>query len=156
MAHPLELSYNWRPPVSIATIGLVVSIGVLGNGRPNGWIAVAVVLAAMWLLFLAVVWVRTRAYMMFEGPILRVRRMRHFHQLDGRKVTRVREFHTANGPSYRIWLEGDERRYVVPAALLKKGHSTLFEWLLTWAPKADLDKGARKTIDNLRTRGMIE
>lgn len=159
MAHPLELSYNWQTPVTISSIGLVVCVGLLANTRVDGWVAVAVVLGLMWLGFLAVVWARTRAFMLLDGPMLTVRRFRTFTTLDGRRVTDVSEFLTANGPSYRVKVSTDDgtpTRAVVPAALLRKGHSTLFDWVLTWAPRAELDKGSRKTVDQLRTRGLIE
>lgn len=164
MAHPLELSYNWQTPITISSIGLVVCVGLLANTRVDGWVAVAVVLGLMWLAFLGVVWVRTRAYMLLDGPMLTVRRFRAFTTLDGRRVTDVSEFLTAHGPSYKVRVsstdgdgdDGASTRTVVPAALLRKGHSTLFDWVLTWAPRAELDKGSRKTIDQLRTRGLIE
>ncbi|GAA2094157.1 hypothetical protein GCM10009841_04420 [Microlunatus panaciterrae] len=156
MAHPLESSYNWRAPVGVATIGLIVCVGVLYNGRVAGWLTVALLLVVLWLLFLGIVWLRTRAYMMVDGPILRVRRFRHFQELDGRRVARVAEIRTPNGPSYHVWLHGDQTRYLVPAALLKRGHSTLFDWVLTWSPRAELDRGSLRTIDELRTRGLLE
>lgn len=159
MAHPLELSYNWRTPVGMATVGLIVCIGVLFNSRVNGWAAVAVVLVVMWAAFLAVVWLRTRAYMRFDGPTLRVRRFRGFAEIDGRTVSEVKEFLTPSGPSYKVTAagtDGETRRYIVPTALLRRGHSTFFDWLQTWSPRAELDKGCRRTIDQLRTRGLIE
>lgn len=159
MAHPLELSYNWQTPLTISSIGLVVCVGLLSNTRVNGWVAVAVMLGVLWLGFIGVVWVRTRAYMMLDGPMLTVRRFREFTTLDGRRVISVSEFLTAHGPSYKVAVSTDDQtstRAVVPAAMLRKGHSTLFDWVLTWAPRAELDKGSRKTIDQLRTRGLIE
>lgn len=158
MAHPLELSYNWQTPITISSIGLLVCVGLLANTRVDGWVAVAVVLGLMWLAFIGLVWVRTRAYMLLDGPLLTVRRFREFTTLDGRRVTDVSEFLTAHGPSYKVKVstDGGASTAVVPAALLRKGHSTLFDWVLTWAPRAELDKGSRKTIDQLRTRGLIE
>jgi hypothetical protein len=158
MAHPLELSYNWRTPVSVATIGLVLCVALLARSRVDGWPSVAVILVLSWLIFLAVVWLRTRAYLMVDGPILRVRHFRHFHDLDGRSVRRVAQFLTPSGPSYKVTVVGRggcTARYVVPSALLRQGHSTLFEWLLAWAPDAELDKGSRKTMEQLRIRGLI-
>ena len=38
MAHPLELSYNWRTPVLFATVGAFVCVAVLVRGRSSGWI----------------------------------------------------------------------------------------------------------------------
>jgi hypothetical protein len=95
--------------------------------------------------------------MILDGPILRVRRYLHFHDVDARQVSAVKEFLTANGPSYRLTVQAPdgESHCIVPSALLKKGHSTLFEWILTWAPEVALDKGSRKTIDQLRLGGMI-
>lgn len=159
MAHPLELSYSWRTPVTVSGVGLAVCLGILVDSRAYGWGAVAMVLVLMWLLFLGVVWLRTRAYMMVDGPMLTVRRFRTFHTIDGRRVTAVSEFLTPNGPSYRVSTPtdaGQTERHIVPAALLRRGHSTLFDWVLTWAPGSSLDKGCRRTVDQLRTRGLIE
>jgi len=44
----------------------------------------------------------------------------------------------------------------VPTALLKTGHSTFFGWLLSQAPQAELDKGSRKTLEQLRIRGLLQ
>ncbi|CAA9376319.1 MAG: hypothetical protein AVDCRST_MAG75-564 [uncultured Propionibacteriaceae bacterium] len=159
MARPLELSYNWRTPVFISTVGLVVCVGIVANSGVLGWMSVAVSLFAMWAAFMVVVWLRTRAYMGFDGPLLTVRRYRHFSTVDGRTVTAVKEFLTPNGPCYRLFTAADGgsvRRHYVPAALLRTGHSTLFQWLLTWAPRASLDRGSLRTIDTLRTRGLLE
>jgi hypothetical protein len=158
MAHPLSLSYNWVTPVSVSSIGLIVCVGLLANSQATGWVTVAIVLAGMWVAFMVVVWLRTRAYMMVDGPMLTVRRFKGFATLDGRTVTAVTEFLTPSGPSYKVSTrdrDGQLRRQIVPAALLRTGHSTLFDWLLTWAPRAELDKGCRRTLDQLRTRGLI-
>lgn len=156
MSRPLELSYNWRTPVGITSIGLVICVILLVRSQTNGWLGVVVVLVLLWAAFMAVVWVRTRAMIEVDGYRLRVRRLREIHVLDGRRVASVREYLTASGPSYKVRMFGDEKVYYVPAALLRTGHSTFFDWLLTYSPDAELDKGSRKTIDQLRTRGLIE
>ena len=156
MAHPLESSYHWQGPVGISTVGLVVCIGILVRSDAPGWLPVALILVLLWLLFVAVVWVRTRAHMEVDGPVLRVRRVRQVSELDGRKVLSVKEFRTPNGMSYRVTMNDDPAPYVVPTALLRKGHSTFFEWVLTWSPGAELDTGSLRSIDQLRTRGLLE
>jgi hypothetical protein len=158
MAHPLELSYNWRPAVTVASVGVVLCVGiVLRSGAPGRW-AVAAVLVALWLGLLAVVWGRTRAYLEVDGGRLTVRRLRHLHTIDGDQVVRVRQFLTAHGPSYTLVVrgpDGQERRRVAPAALLRTGHSTLFTWVLTHAPQAELDRGSTRTLEQLRIRGLV-
>jgi hypothetical protein len=156
MSRPLESSYNWRTPVSISSIGLVICVIVLSRSKTNGWFGVAIVLVLLWAGFMALVWARTRAMIEVYGYQLRVRRFRDVNELDGRRVASVREYLTASGPSYRVRMIGDEKTYFVPTALLRKGHSTFFDWLLTYSPDVELDKGSRKTIDQLRTRGLIE
>ncbi len=156
MAHPLESSYRWRTPVVVASVGALVTASLVAESQVAGWLAVVLLLLALWLAFLGVVWLRTRSFMMHDGPMLKVRRFREFVQLDGRKVEQVRETSSPNGPCYRVRLTDDDRHYYVPAAMLQTGHSTFFDWLQTWAPDADLDKGCRKTIENLQTRGLIE
>ncbi len=159
MAHPLELSYNWQVPVLFSTVGLAICIGVLARGHLSGWLSVCLILAAIWAVFIALVWLRTRAYILVDGPVMWVRRYQGISEIDGRQVSRMTQFLTPNGPSYRIFAvdaSGKEGRYVVPSALLRRGHSTLFEWILTWAPEAQLDKGSSKTLETLRVRGLIE
>jgi hypothetical protein len=156
MARPLELAYNWRTPVGFATIGLIICVVVLARSRTTGWLGAIAGVVALWAAFMAVVWARTRALIEIDGEQLRVRRFWHIYLLDGRKVASVREYLTASGPSYKVRLTDDDRIYHVPSALLQKGHSTFFGWLLSNAPDAVLDKGSRKTLDSLRTRGLIE
>ncbi len=156
MARPLELSYNRRTPVGIAGIGLLICIIFLARSRTEGWIGVAAVLLLIWAAFMLVVWGRTRALLQVDGNLLTVRRFIDTPVLDGRRVTAVQEYLTGSGPSYKVKLFGDDRTYHVPAALVRKGHSTFFDWLLTYSPDAELDKGSLRTIDQLRTRGLIE
>lgn len=156
MGHPLELSYNWRVPAVVATVVLVGCVFWLARSAADGWLGVAVMLGLLWAAFLLVVWGRTRALIRADGADLTVRRYLHTHVLDGRRVASVREYLTTRGPSYKVKLERDDRTYFVPSAQLQKGHSTFFDWLLTYAPEAELDNGSRRTIDQLRTRGLIE
>ena len=158
MAHPLELAYNWHPPVTFATVGLFVCVGVLVRQQASGWLPVAVVLVLAWAGFLVLVWVRTRASLLVYGPTIRVRTLRQFHEVEGRRVTRVREVRTPNGPSYRLVVHdegGATRRVTVPAALLRRGHPTLFAWILAEAPQAELDAGSTRTLAELRRRGAV-
>ena len=51
---------------------------------------------------------------------------------------------TPSGPSYRLTVRAEDgrlARYAAPTALLRRGHSTLFGWILTWAPQTELDTG---------------
>jgi hypothetical protein len=158
MAQPLELSYNWRTPVVISTVALIACCGFVADSRAEGWQSVALTLVALWALLMIVVWLRTRAFMLV-GPLLTVRRFRRFDTIDARSVTAVTEFTTPSGPSYRVvttGADGVSQQHTVPAALLRTGHSTFFDWVLTWAPEASLDRGCRRTIDTLRTRGLVE
>ncbi len=159
MAHPLELSYNWQTPVLVSSVGAIICVGVLARSQVAGWLSVALILVGLWLGFLALVLLRTRAYLMVDGATLTVRRFTSFHRIDGQRVSAVKEFVTPSGPSYTLSVTQDDgrtARYVAPVALLRAGHSTLFRWILTWAPAADLDQGSRRTLDQLRTRGLVE
>jgi hypothetical protein len=158
MAHPLELSYHWQPSVTVASVGLVVCVGiVLRGGAPGRW-AVAGVLLVLWALFLAVVWLRTRASLVVDGPRLTLRRYRRPHTVEGGRLVRVQQFMTAHGPCYTLTVrdpDGKERRVVAPVALLRAGHSTLFAWILAEAPQAELDRGSTRTLERLRIRGLV-
>jgi len=158
MAHPLEPSYDWRTPVTLTGLGLVVCVGLLSGSGEKGWLPVAALLVALEAFFLAVVYQRARAYLMVDGPTLRLRPFRRFVEVDGSQVVAVRQVLTSHGPSYRILVANEEgrARYLVPTALLTAGHSTFFRWLRTQAPQAELDRGTRKTLKLLQVRGVVE
>ncbi len=159
MAHALELAYNWRTPVTFATVGLSVCIGVLVRQQASGWLPVVVILVLAWAGFLVLVWLRTRASLLVDGRRIQVRHARSYHDVDGHQVVAVREVWTPHGPSYRLAVadgEGATRRVTVPAALLRRGHATLFAWILAEAPQAELDAGSARTLAELRRRGLVE
>jgi hypothetical protein len=109
-------------------------------------------------VFLVIVWTRTRAHLSVDGPLLTVRRVSQLHTVRGDQVVRVRQFLTPHGPSYVLHVRdehGRERRQVVPVALLRSGHSTLFTWLLAHAPQAELDRGSSRTLEQLRVAGLV-
>lgn len=158
MGQPLELGYQWRPPVVVATVGLVAFVGLVVRTRAPGWGTVVAVLVLGWAAFAAVVWLRTRAYLEVDGPVIITRRFRDFVRIEGAQVTAVQQFPTPHGPSYRLTVAepgGPPVRRIVPVALLRRGHVTLFTWLAEWAPGATLDKGSRRTRDELRRRELI-
>lgn len=155
MSRPLELSYNWRAPASFATVGLIICVIVLVRSRTVGWGGAVTAVVVLWALFMATVWGRTRALIEVDGEVLRVRRYFTTHELAGPQVKTVREYLTASGPSYKVRLAQDDRTFYVPSALLRQGQSTFLGWLLSHCPDAELDKGSRRTIDQLRTRGLI-
>jgi hypothetical protein len=159
MAHPLPLSYHWQVPVLFSSVGLFVCGGVLIRGRPDGWLPVVLILVALWASFVLLVWLRTRAYLMVDGAVLHTRHRLTLSEVRGLEVEAVRQFLTPNGPSYKLRLRRDAaggRWVTVPTALLSGGHSTLFTWLLTRAPDAELDPASRKTLEQLRVRGLVE
>jgi hypothetical protein len=158
MAHPLELSYNWRTPAFFASVAAAICVGVLARGQVTGWVSALVVVMALWALIIAVIYLRTRAYLLIDGSRLTVRRFRTFHTIEAADLTAVTEFVTPNGPSYRLTVRGPDagtRRIVAPVALLRSGHSALFTWILARAPQARLDKRSLKTLAKLKTRGLV-
>lgn len=157
MAHPLEPAYSWRTPLVVSGVGLVLSIGLLARGQAVGWGSAAAALVALWLVFLAVAYRRSRAYLLVEGSRLRIRPGRRFVDIEGRDVVAVRQVLTARGPSFRLTVRTADgtARYLVPTAWLRSGHSTFFTWLLAYAPDAELDKGSRRTLQLLRERGLV-
>jgi hypothetical protein len=158
MSQPLPLSYNWQLPVTLWTSGALLAIVLLVATRSAGWVGVALTVAAVWTVMVGLVYLRTRAYLKVEGRQLTVRRYLRMHTVSGPEVLRVTEFLTPPGPCHRLTvsIEGGTARYAVPTALLKTGHSTLFGWLLSQAPQAELDKRSRKTLEQLRIRGLLE
>jgi hypothetical protein len=158
MAHPLELSYNWRTPALFASIAAVICIGALARGRATGWVSALLVVVALWALIVGLIYLRTRAYLLIDGSRLTVRRFRKFHTVEAGDLIAVAEFATPNGPSYRLTArapDGNTTRIVAPVALLRGGHAALFTWILARAPHASLDKGSLKTLAKLKARGLI-
>ena len=158
MAHPLELSYNWRAPAFFASLGAAICVGLLARGQVTGWVSALLVVVALWALIIGVLYLRTRAYLLIDGSRLTVRRFRTFHTIEAADLIAVAEFVTPNGPSYRLTVRTPDRgtsRIVAPVALLRGGHSGLFTWILAQAPQATLDKGSLKTAANLKARGLI-
>ena len=158
VAHPLELSYNWRAPAVFATVGAFICVGVVVRGRMAGWAAAAALVVVLWALFIGVLYLRTRAYLLVEGDQLTVRRFRGFTTVRGEEVVAVREYLTPNGPSYRLTVrtpDGGTQRVVAPVALLRDGRTTLFAWILAEAPQAELDASSRRTVEALRSKGLL-
>jgi hypothetical protein len=156
--HPLEHSYNWRTPTVFGSLAALICVGVLARSTVPGRLPALVVVVMLWALIVGVIYLRTRAYLLVDVSRLTVRRFRGFHTIEGRDVLAVAEFRTPNGPSYRLTVQGSDRRklrVVAPVALLRGGHSAFFTWLGAQAPQATLDKGSLRTAEQLKTRGLI-
>ena len=158
MAQPLQLSYNWRVPLVFATAALVVMIGILVRGRAVGLWSAILLLVLCWASYCLIVWLRTRAYLLVEGPVLVSRHWRSYERTDGSQVRAVKEMFGPSGPSYRLRVErdGEPGWVTVPTAQLRQGSSTLFTWLLRQAPDAVWDKRSRRTLDRLRSHGLVD
>lgn len=158
MAHPLELSYRWQTPVLFASVGAAVCVGTVARSEAADRAAVAGSILVLWLLFVTLVWLRTRAYLMVDGDRLTVRRWRRRHVVSAERLVAVRQFPTPHGPSYKLTVRDDHGRThtrVAPVALLRSGHATLFQWVLTRVPAVELDRGSRRTLDQLRATGLV-
>ena len=100
MAHPLELSYNWRTPAFIASVAAATArraFRPVGRG-PVGFLPVVV---------LALLGAHCRPDHLRLGKprstiALTVRRFRRFHTIEAADLIAVAEFITLNGPSYRL------------------------------------------------------
>lgn len=157
MAHPLELSYNWRTPSTLASVALVICLGAVGRSQLAGWVWVVVVFSALWVAFMVLVYLRARAYLMVDGSVLVLRPWRRVQHVDGPDVVALREVSTPSGPSYKVVVKGLSRRgLTAPTALLRDGEATLFAWILTYAPQASLDPASLRTLEELRTRGLVK
>ena len=67
MPHPLELSYNWRTPALFASIAATICVGALARGQAPGWLSALIVVVALWVLIVALIYLRTRAYLLVDG-----------------------------------------------------------------------------------------
>ena len=158
MPHPLEQSYNWRTPSTLASIAALICIAALARGRVNGWLPALVLVVVAWAFIVGIIYLRAQAYLMVDGSRLTVRRFWKLTTIEGADLVAVKEFLTPKGPSYRLSVRGPAgqiTRVVAPVALLRGGHSALVTWILTQAPQADLDKGSQKTVALLKTRGLL-
>jgi hypothetical protein len=157
MSSPLTLSYNWQAHLAFASIALTVCLGLLVRGRPLGWLSAGLVLVLCWAVYCGVVWLRTRAYLLVEGPRLTTRHWRRFERVDAAQVREVKELLTPSGPSYRLRVdrEGTQEWVTVPTAVLRGGQSTLFAWILSQAPGVTLDKRSHRTLELLQTKGLV-
>ena len=158
MAAPLELSYNWRAPTFFTTIGAFICLTVLIRGRASGWLAAALLVGLLWVVFIGVLYLRTRAYLLVDGSRLTVRQYGRFHTITADQLVGVREYLTPHGPSYRLTVrseDGATRRVIAPVALLRGGHSTLFAWILAEAPHAELDNRSQRTVERLQSKGLL-
>jgi hypothetical protein len=101
MAHPLELSYNWRTPAFFASVAAAICVGALARARATGWLSALVVVVALWALIVGLIYLRTRAYLLVDGSRLTVRRFRKSHTIEAADLVAVAEFVTPHGPCYR-------------------------------------------------------
>ena len=158
MSAPLPLSYAWQPPVLFASVGAAVLAGAVARGEGTGRATVLALIVVLWVGFLVLVWLRTRAYLSVDGAELTVRRYRGLHRVRGDQLVAVQQVRTPSGPCYRLVVrepDGGLRRLVAPVARRRSGHATLFDWILATAPKAELDRGTRRTLDRLRAGGQV-
>jgi hypothetical protein len=112
----------------------------------------------LWAACLTLVWARTRAHLMVDGPRLTVRHVRALQTVEAGTVVAVQQRASASGPVFTLVCrnpDGAQRRVVAPVALLRGGSSTLFRWILEHAPQAELDRRSRRTLDQLRGQGLV-
>ena len=158
MAHPLELSYNWRTPILFATVGAFICAAALVRAQVSGWVPALILVLVLWVMLVALIYARTQAYLLADGPRLTVRRFRRFHTVEADELLAVTQVSTPNGASYILTTRGADQklhRSLAPTALLKDGPSTLFTWILARAPQAELDPGSRRTVERLQARGLL-
>jgi hypothetical protein len=150
----LESNQRWQPQVVVASTAAVVLVGLLARGGAPGWPTVAGLVVAALAGYLLLVRLRTRARMAVHGDVLTVRRWKAVHRVRAAEVTGVRQRLTGSGPDFWLQLEG--RKVLVPASRVRRGHSAFFDWLLAGRPDVPLDRGTARTLDVVRSRGLIE
>jgi len=106
LPHPLEQSYNWRTPTTIASIAAVICIGALTRGEVSGWLPALILVVALWAFVVALIYLRTRAFLLVDGSRLMARRFWKIHTINAADLIAVSEFITPNGPSYRLTVRG--------------------------------------------------
>ncbi len=154
-AYRLRNSHSVLRPMAIASlIALLATVAIVAGSGAGRWAAV-VVIVLCWLAYLLSQLALTRAAMETQGEVLRVRRWSGWSEVSGSEVTRLVQVFTPRGPSFRVCTTGRPRGVLAPCALVHRGQSTLFEWVLTFAPRAELDARSMQTLDLLRQRGLL-
>lgn len=151
----LQNSHSVLRPMAVASVvALLASVAVV-SGTGAGRSAVVTVVVLGWLAFGLSQLALTRASLETQGNLLRVRRLFGWTELSGPQVTRLVQVFTPRGPSFRLCTPGRPRGVLAPCALLHRGQSTLFEWVLTFARDAELDPRSTQTLTLLRERGLM-
>ncbi|RCK70317.1 hypothetical protein DT076_06595 [Desertihabitans brevis] len=150
----LDSNQRWQPHVVVASVAAVVLSGLLARGGAPGWPAVVALVLLLLAGYLLLVWLRTRARMAVDGGVLTVRRWSAVHRVRAEEVTGVRQRLSSQGPDFRLDVGG--RTVFVPASRVRRGHSVFFDWLLEGNPGVPLDRGTARTLDVVRSRGLIE
>ena len=155
-AYRLRNSHSVLRPMAVASLIALLTAVAVAAGVGAGRSAAVVVIVLGWLAYLLSQLALTRAAMETQGPVLRVRRLFAWSEVSGPEVTRLVQVFTPRGPSFRVCTTTRPRGVYAPCALVHRGQSTLFEWVLTFAPRAALDHRSLQTLDLLRQRGLLD
>lgn len=146
---------GWRAQVTFPTAGGVVLATLIWRSGTAGWLPASLFVLTVLAIYLAVTALRTRAGLAFEGPDLVVRSWRGTRRISAEQVSLVRGWQSAQGPDLKLVLtEGG--RVLVPTAAFRQGHSATFGWLLSRHPRVPLDKAARRTLEAVLQRGLLD
>lgn len=152
---PLRLTYDWQQPVFFTALPMIFcALYALFTGHETAWFA-AFTIFLIWLMYVGLVWLRTRAYLRIDDDdVLHVRRFFGMKTVRGEDVVKAKE--VVNGRSPDVLLVcSDKRRIVVPSSRLHGGHSVLFVWLFQHNPDVELDKGATRIVNALEEKGAL-
>ncbi len=144
----------WRPVLITTPIAVVVCV-LIATGAGAGRDTVVAIIVVIWVAYLTSRVALSRAAMETQGAVLRVRRVLRWHELPGPQVTRLTQALSPRGPNFRIGTTENPSGVLAPCALVHGGQSILFTWLLTFAPSAELDPGATRTLRLLEQRGLV-
>lgn len=155
MSEPLRLSYDWRRPLAMFAIPVVIVLGYAAISGSGSFLVLGLMLLVLYALYAVVVWLRTRAFLeVGDDDRLTTRRWFGFRTIAGADVAGVREVVQGRSPDVRLMIR-PRGSVVVPTSKLERGHSTVFRWVADQAPQATLDKGAVKLRDRLRDEGLM-
>jgi hypothetical protein len=153
-SEPLQSSYHSGTRLVVSgVIFAAIIVFVVANGQA-GFVGSAVILVALWALYVVPAWLRGRVGLRVDGPRCEVHGWFRTVGFEGADVARVQFVFAGKSPDVRLVLRNG-RKLLVVASRLEKGHSTLYEWLRRYAPEAVYDPKALDLRDTLVNRGLM-
>lgn len=147
-------TFDWPKRCIFAGLAFVVVAGILIYQQALGWVTAVLVIAVVAGSYCAWSWWRGQAWAEFDGDQLTLGNGRTETRISAADITAVRHIMNRNSPDFAL-VTADNRRHTMRTSRLATGHSSLFRWLLAYAPQASFDRGSVRTREMLESRGLL-